>query len=148
MATVRCVASNVDQGPLATVARAACNAGFAVVLSPTPAALRGDLMHQERRPDVVALEAADAAVDDFALLRAIKRWDPLVEVLLVAPAADERLAVQAVRLGALDVLAPPVEAPAQGVLEKVRADRERRRLVLELETKAGEIYRFQGMVGK
>lgn len=148
MFLVRCLAADLEEGPFGPVARAARAAGFEVAASDTVPALWADLKGEGPRPAVVAVEAAAAALDDFALLRALKAWDPLVEVLLVAPARDPGLAVQAIRLGALDVITPPLEVRARAPLEQVRAERQRRRQASELEARLGETFRFRGMVGK
>ncbi|HWP34579.1 MAG TPA: sigma 54-interacting transcriptional regulator, partial [Thermodesulfobacteriota bacterium] len=149
MLLVRCLTGDLEAGPLAPIARAARAAGFDVATSASLPALWSDLKGGGPRPAVVALEAAAAAEGRFALLRALKAWDPLVEVLLVAPTADPGLAVEAVRAGALDVLVPPaVEARARARLDQVRAERARRREMAELDARIGETFRFQGLVGR
>lgn len=54
--------------------------------------------------DVVLLTVATPEPDGLVMLSSIKTRNPLVEVILITPAATVRSAVQAIKLGAFDYL--------------------------------------------
>lgn len=58
--------------------------------------------------DVVALDVRMQGMDGIEVLRAIKAWDPEIEVVMLTGHASVEAAVQGMALGAFDYLMKPV----------------------------------------
>jgi DNA-binding NtrC family response regulator len=58
--------------------------------------------------DVVALDVRMQGMDGLDVLRAIKAWDPEIEVVMLTGHASVEAAVQGMDLGAFDYLMKPV----------------------------------------
>ena len=92
-----------------------------------------------RMPDVNGLE----------ILAAIREHAPTCKVVLMTGHADVDVAIQAIKLGALDFLGKPLDFNRLGrLLADVREDAERRRRLLALEGDLSERLDFHGMVGR
>ncbi len=98
---------------------------------------------------IVILESTIEEISDFALLKAIKNYDPLIEVILIGPSITEEKIIEAIEAGAMDYLPQPVNAKMLNpILDRIKHKTQTRRETLRLEKKLVEKYLFQGMVGR
>jgi DNA-binding NtrC family response regulator len=98
---------------------------------------------------VSILDLEKAGKDAQALLGKIKKFDPLIDVIIVGrPLAADRV-LDWIHQGATDYLARPLElGTVEQVLEKICEKRSLRRETYLLEKKLEKKYNFQGMVSK
>lgn len=108
------------------------------------------------QPDVVVTDVAMPAVDGLSLLQTIKQTHADTEVILVTGIADKACAIQALRLGAFDLIEKPVgQDELLAVLERTiqyrKAVQERDRLAAQLSFVSGQEAKKWGLkafVGK
>lgn len=102
------------------------------------------------RPADVAFIRLDAlGPDGLDTLASTRRAAPSCQVVLVAGSASADTAVQAVKLGARDVLVEPLDAERiERLLAAVRNDGERRHRLLQIDADAASRLEFCGMVGR
>lgn len=104
---------------------------------------------REKEIKIVIIDSGRNDIIDFALLKKIKNFDPLLEVIIVGPKTSINKMAESIREGATDYLVKPLKAEMlQPVLEKIKKKRYLRRETFRLEKELTEKYIFQGMVGK
>jgi DNA-binding NtrC family response regulator len=79
---------------------------------------------QATRFDVVVLDFAMPGMDGVATLRALRAASPDLQIMLLTGHATIKAAIEATRLGAVDVLEKPMDITT--LLEKIREARARR----------------------
>lgn len=88
-------------------------------------------------------------IKDFSLLKEIKNYDPLIDVLLMGPNVPASKMVEAIKLGATEYLVKPVEPEMiLPVLEKLKQKILFRKKTFQLEKELADKYIFEGMLGK
>jgi len=98
---------------------------------------------------IALLDSADARAEDFTLLENLKRFDPLLSIIVAGPAGHPEELLDWINRGAIDFLARPLEAESvHTALKKVVEKRELRRETYILEKKLEKKYIFQGLVSK
>jgi len=104
---------------------------------------------QEDRIKTVVLEAGDENGWEFTLLKLIRTFDALIDVIIIGPPVSSEKVMDWIHLGAADYLNKPVRAGALcSVFGRLREKRALRRETYLLEKKLEEKYQFQGIVGK
>ncbi len=98
---------------------------------------------------IVILDSEGDESWDFKLLKLIKAFDPIIEVIVVGmPAASEKI-IDWINLGAADYLMKPLQAKTvELILRRLDEKRSLRRETYFIEKKLEKNYIFQGMVGK
>jgi DNA-binding NtrC family response regulator len=136
-----------EAGMLNLVARFARPKGFEVQ---TYASAREAL-------DSLAHRSADAAIVDLRMpevggldvLRALRQAHPECRVILMTGHTSVDTAIEAVKLGALDYIAKPLDFDRLGqLLQSVRDDIERRAALLEADTETARRLELCGMIGR
>ena len=101
-------------------------------------------MFARERPDLVLTDLKMPVMDGFTVISTIARMNPEVPVVALSGTGVVKDAVEAIRLGAWDFIAKPIndldelEAVAVKVLAKVEDRRERRNYLLNLEELANK----------
>lgn len=129
-ATPRILVADDDERILQTMSRNLVLAGYRVLTasSGTDAVRR----YQQEKPDIVLTDVRMPYVDGFEVLKKIRAYNPEAEVILVTGHGDMEMTISALRAGASDFIAKPVE---QHVLEAaLRHATDRLRLKRELRT--------------
>lgn len=86
---------------------------------------------------------------EFKLLKLIKTFDPLIEVVIVGGSGASDNALEWIKFGATDYLIKPLQIESlQLILGRLSDRRELRRETLLLEKRLEKKYMFQGMIGK
>ncbi len=102
----------------------------------------------ERPPHLILLGTGVSGIDGFRLIHAFRQRCPDVLIVLTAAAASIELAVEAMRVGAFDVLPKPIEAlRLTSVLDRALEERRRRQPAGGLAGGPGGLPGFEGMVG-
>jgi DNA-binding NtrC family response regulator len=98
---------------------------------------------------IALLDSAEAEPDDLALLETLKRFDPLLNVIIIGPPGHPEEMLDWIHRGASDFLSRPLTpSTIQAALQKVIEKRELRRETFLLEKKLEKKYIFQGLVSK
>jgi len=98
---------------------------------------------------IIVLRLTPEETADFAPLRDIRNFDPLIDVILVGPSLPMEKTVEAIHLGALDYLEEPLEGgDVLGILSRIQEKIELRKQTFRLEKQLAEKYVFEGMVGR
>ncbi len=85
----------------------------------------------------------------FGLLKKIKAFDALIDVLILGAAVPEEDVVEWIGKGATDYLTEPIQPAAlERILANISRKRDLRRDTLRLEQKLEKKYSFQGIIGK
>ncbi len=84
---------------------------------------------KQRPMDVVVLDVRMPGMDGIEVLKAIKRNDPLTEVIMLTGHASLEVAIEGMELGAFDYLMKPVEI--DDLLYKLQDANKRRTIQLE-----------------
>jgi len=136
-----------EQPVLSLVERFARKQGFDVIrCNGGRAALDG---LKESRADMALIDVRLPDVNGLDILAAIREQAPTCKVVLMTGHADIDVAIQAIKLGALDFLGKPLDFGRLGrLMADVREDAERRRGLLTLEGDLAERLDFHGMVGR
>jgi DNA-binding NtrC family response regulator len=100
-------------------------------------------------PDLALVDLRMPAIAGLSVLKEIKRRAPNCEVVLMTGHATIDSAVEAVKLGAADYLAKPLDFDRLSeLLATIRGEVERRRQRAEIEQDLLKNVRFEGMVGR
>ena len=134
-----------EAAALAAVDRLARDIGFDVVSRADTDVL--DAIRRVR-PDAVFVNVVRGGPDVFPLLRAIRDVEPSCAVILAGwPSADST--IEAVKLGALDFLASPLDVDRlRDVLTTVVKATERREALFRQDAQVARQFDFHGMVGR
>jgi DNA-binding NtrC family response regulator len=98
---------------------------------------------------IVIIDSSRNDIADFALLKRIKDFDPLLDIIIVGPGASITKMAESIREGAADYLVKPLKTDMlQPVLEKIQKKSSLRQETFELEKGLAGKYIFQGMTGK
>jgi ActR/RegA family two-component response regulator len=98
---------------------------------------------------IIVLRLTPEETADFAPLRDIRNFDPLIDVILVGPSLPMEKTVEAIHLGALDYLEEPLEGgDVLEILSRIQEKIELRKQTFRLEKQLAEKYVFEGMVGR
>ncbi len=104
---------------------------------------------RERGVRVVLVDVGASPRDGFSLLRRIKKFDPLLDVLVAGEALDGDAVLSFIHQGATDVLPRPFEPEIlRDVLRRIDDGRELRRETFRLERKLEQKYVFEGIVSR
>jgi len=104
---------------------------------------------REKEIRIIILDFSKEEIREFALLKEIKNFDPLIEVIIIGTSVPPSKMAEAIKLGATDYLVRPLEIEVlQPVLKKIQDKILLRRETYQLEKALAESYVFQGMVGK
>ena len=104
---------------------------------------------REKEIKVIILDLTKEEIREFALLKEIKNFDPLIEVIIIGTSVPPSKMAESIKLGATDYLARPLEIEVlQPVLKKIQDKSLLRRETYQLEKALAESYVFQGIVGK
>jgi len=98
---------------------------------------------------IALLDAQEAGPDAAPLLKKLKRFDPLIDVVILGDEAGPEVILEWIHKGATDHIRKPVQAGSiTGVLERIAERRALRRETFQLEKKLERKYVFQGMVSR
>jgi len=104
---------------------------------------------REKNIRIILAEVDGPETEDFALLKAVKDFDPLLEVILIGPEAPGTKMIEAISLGAVDYLVRPLEEGAVlSLLKKIEDKILLRKETYELEQELAKKYTFEGMVSR
>jgi DNA-binding NtrC family response regulator len=104
---------------------------------------------REKEIKIIILDLTKEEIREFTLLKEIKNFDPLIEVIIIGTSVPPSKMAEAIKLGATDYLIKPLEIEVlQPVLKKIQDKSLLRRETYQLEKALAESYIFQGMVGK
>ncbi|MFQ6069084.1 MAG: sigma 54-interacting transcriptional regulator [Candidatus Aminicenantales bacterium] len=103
----------------------------------------------ENRPQLIILDADGDEATIRALLKTIKSYDPLIDVIISSESISSEKVMDLISLGASDFLLKPLNSRTiQLLIRKFNDKNSLRRETYLLEKKLEEKYIFQGMVGK
>ena len=129
------------------VGRVGTNAGFEVLSCANGSEALATL--DRTAADLVVLDLRMPGADGLDVLRAIRQRAASVEVVLISGYATLDTAVTAVKLGALDCLAKPLDLKRlAGLLRGVREERERRVRGPEADALSPRELEFCGLIGR
>lgn len=98
---------------------------------------------------VIILDLEGIAKEELSLLRKLKRFDPLVDIIIIGQPLSSDKVLNWINQGATDYLAKPLEMTAfKTVVNKIAEKRALRREAFLLEKKLEKKYVFQGMISK
>jgi len=104
---------------------------------------------REKEIKIIVLDQNKEEIREFALLKEIKNFDPLIDVIIIGTSVPPSKMAEAIKLGATDYLVKPLEIEVlHPVLKKIQDKSLLRRETYQLEKALAESYVFQGMVGK
>jgi two-component system response regulator AtoC len=132
---------------LAVIERFATREGFDVVACPGGQVALDGL--KGVNPDLLLVDVRMPDMNGLDVLRAIRRSGNECRVVLMTGMADVDTAVAAIKAGAQDFLAKPLDFERLArLLRDVREEAERRRNVLAIDSDAAERLGFSGMIGR
>jgi DNA-binding NtrC family response regulator len=103
---------------------------------------------REKEIKVVLLDLKEKEIQDFSLLKTIKTFDPLIEIIAGDKISASKIA-EAIKLGATDYLIKPIEIKKlYYILKNIQEKISLRKSTYELEKELVQKYVFEGMVGK
>lgn len=95
-----------DEQLLPTLSAELTTAGYGVLSAPgETSALQ---LYAQEHPDLVLADVCRPADDGFAVLQAIRNYDPAADVILITAPGDMEMVIAALRAGARDVIPRPV----------------------------------------
>ncbi|HSA97066.1 MAG TPA: sigma-54 dependent transcriptional regulator [Acidobacteriota bacterium] len=98
---------------------------------------------------VVLVDGGDSVAGALVILKKLKKFDPLLDVLVGSPPMDREAVLDVIGAGARDVIARPYQNDIlQEILGKISAKRELRRETFQLERKLERKYVFQGLTSR
>lgn len=101
------------------------------------------------KPDVVLVDLTMPELTGIDVLRAIRVTDPECHVILMTGNPSVDTAIEAVKAGALDYLAKPVDTDRlRRLLNGVLNERRRRELLMDADEGLAHELEFQGMIGR
>lgn len=104
---------------------------------------------QQEKPRAVVLKREGSLNRTFELLKRIKEYDPLLEVLVLGKSENPAGVAEIIRAGALDYLSLPLQPESlTESLKKLEEKISIRRETFELEKELASKYVFEGMVSK
>lgn len=104
---------------------------------------------REKNIRIILAEVDGPETEDFALLKAVKDFDSLLEVILIGPEAPGTKMIEAISLGAVDYLVRPIEEGAVlSLLKKIEDKILLRKETYQLEQELAKKYTFEGMVSR
>jgi DNA-binding NtrC family response regulator len=135
-----------DRGVLDVIGRFASRSGFEVVACPSG---RDALAQIDRRPaDVALVDMRMPEMDGFDVLRAIRQRNRHCETVMMTGFASVDSAVEAIKLGACDYLAKPVDFSRLGeLLDSARDRAGTRRASRGVDAGSGNTSELHGMIG-
>src|SRR3954462_5554204 len=136
-----------EQGVLEVVDRLARRTGFEVV--PCAGGLQALAQLGTRHADAALVDLRMPDIGGLDVIRAIRDMDPRCQTVLMSGYATVESAVETIKLGASDCLSKPLDlARLEQLLIDIRADADRRRSVLAIESELARRLEFCGMVGR
>ena len=136
-----------DRAVVTLVGTVAMELGFQVATTPNAVETLREMRHHPAEIVFINLQMAD--VPGAGVVRAVHEIAPDAQVILHAGQDSGDHAVQAVRLGAADYLAGPIEpCRIRALLMSVSRELAARRTLLTLETDLAQRLEFCGMVGR
>jgi two-component system, NtrC family, response regulator HydG len=143
----RLLVIDADRTLLTLIGGIALGEGFEVA---TAADVCEALSQLRSRPaDLVLLDVGQPDGSDLDGLRAIRDVNGHCAVVLTTGAGALNDPLEAVRLGAADILSKPFDlARLRAVLRSIRSEAARRRAVLQLEQQVAQQLEFCGMIGR
>jgi len=96
---------------------------------------------------IINLDKED--INGFPLLKDIKKYDPLIDVVIIGPNIPASKMVEAIKWGATEYLVKPVDPRMTlSVLERIKQKVLFRKKTFQLEKELADKYIFEGMVGR
>src|SRR5262245_18800822 len=136
-----------DRAILTLVGTIALAEGFDVATTTNGEDAMSEL--RKRPAELVLLELRMPGITGLDALRAIRDISPRCKVVLMTGHATIDIAVEAVKLGAMDYLTKPFDMQRlRALLSTIREETEQRREVLTLEGDLAQRLEFCGMVGR
>lgn len=111
----------------------------------------GDVLSfiKDNRIRIILVDRDDPSDKELHLLRRIKRFDPLLDVIILGYSSSPEEMMRWINQGATDYLSKPFAAgTVQACLEKITGQRALRRETFDLEKKLEKKYVFHGMVSR
>ncbi len=101
------------------------------------------------RPDVALVDLQMPELNGIDVLKAVRAADPECQVILMTGNATVETAIEAVKAGALDYLAKPIDFDRlRQLLVDVRDSIHRRELMMEGDAEVARQFEFHGMIGR
>ncbi|MGH9141374.1 MAG: sigma-54-dependent transcriptional regulator [Vicinamibacterales bacterium] len=101
------------------------------------------------RPDVALVDLQMPELNGIDVLKAVRAADPDCQVILMTGNATVETAIEAVKAGALDYLAKPIDFDRlRQLLVDVRDSIHRRELMMEGDAEVARQFEFHGMIGR
>jgi DNA-binding NtrC family response regulator len=98
---------------------------------------------------IAFIDPADAGKEAQALLKKMKSFDPLLDVVVIGENAGSESILNLIGRGAVDYLIKPLSAGTiSRVLDRIGEKRALRRETLQLEKKLEKKYAFQGLISR
>ena len=95
------------------------------------------------------MELAKKELKDFTLLKLIKNFDPIIDVIIISEPVSSGKIGEAIRLGASEYIRKPLKInDIEFILEKIKKKIVLRKDTLQLEKKLASKYQFEGIIGK
>jgi len=97
----------------------------------------------------IILEMTEKEINYYDLLKQIKNFDPLLEVVILGPSTPIIQMAEALKIGAFDFLEKPFNPDTfRPVIERIEEKLHLRQETLQLENELTKKYIFHGMIGK
>jgi DNA-binding NtrC family response regulator len=104
---------------------------------------------REKEIKIILLDLREQETKDFSLLRLIKNYDPLLEIIIIGNKIPASKIIEALKVGASDYLVKPLEIrKLYSILRNIQEKTQLRRSTHQLEKQLVQKYIFEGMVGK
>jgi len=104
---------------------------------------------RDKEIKIIILDLTQEETEDFAYVRAIENFDPLIEVIIIGPEVPASKTGESIKLGASEYQVKPFQTRTiQSSLKKIQDKILLRKETYQLEKALEEKYSFQGMVGK
>ena len=104
---------------------------------------------EEKKILFVIIDMTEEEIEDLSLLKLIKNFDPLLDIIIIGDSVSSEKIGETIRLGASEYIAKPVKVQTiQSVLAKIREKSTLRHETYLLEKELNGKYLFQGMIGK
>jgi DNA-binding NtrC family response regulator len=106
-------------------------------------------LFSQARPHIVVTDLMMPKFDGMQLLQKCLAIDPGTEVILITGNYSMESAVEAIRSGACDYMAKPVDlGKLRGRIACLIEDAERRRKTYQLDQELAGVYQFEGIIGR